>query len=588
MKLFTTHTRFLCRHLLPCTILLIGLLMLAPAVAAASDGNVTDDQEIVLVVGKSRVIRAPWPTVRVAVTDPKIADVQVLAPQQILLQAFKAGATDIILWGENGDDDIWQRTVRVKLDVDRFEGKLKSLFPDSQLKLAESDDVMIIRGLLRSTDEAEALEDCLAKTGLTYVNMTSIAGVQQVQLEVRVAEVSRRAVRAMGMNAFLADDNYFLGNRVGGSGGALVPSINAGVPSGTVISNNMDSAFAFAEDVVASPVITLFAGFPKSNLEVFLQALAENQYLRLLANPTLVALSGEQADFLAGGEFPIPVVQGNSSNNAVSIEYKQYGVRLLFKPIVLGDGSIRLTTTQEVSELTSTGSVTIQGFEVPALVMRKAETTLELNSGQTFAMAGLLQNTTSATTSRIPGLGDLPILGPLFRSVRYQQNETELVILITASLVEPISAGSPPPAPGFLHTPPSDWELYTKGRIAGKDIPTIDPKTRDWMEKLGLDELVGPGAWESFSEISLPPEVETEGEVIEQTDISDSDVEADDTADEQAVDTEPLAIKEDGEVDEQADDTASPDEMQKDDAIEPAKAGDPREDAKDQPPFHNL
>jgi len=468
-------------------------------------------------MGKSHIIEAPWPTVRVAVTDPTIADVQVISPQQILLQAFKPGATDIILWGEDGKD-IWQRTIRVRMDVDRFGGKLKDLFPESSLAVSDSDDVLIVRGLLRSTEEAEVLEDCLQKTGFNYVNMTSIAGVQQVQLEVRVAEVSRRAIRMMGMNAFLTDDNYFLGDRVGG----LVQGIDIGVPSGTVISNNMDSAFEFMGDVAAGPLVTLFAGFPKTNLEIFMQALAENQYLRLLANPTLVALSGEQADFLAGGEFPIPVVQGSSSNSAVSIEYKQYGVRLLFKPVVLGDGSIRLKTTQEVSELTSTGSVTIQGFEVPALVMRKVDTTLELNSGQTFAMAGLLQNTTSATTSRIPGLGDLPVLGPLFRSVRYQQNEPELVILVTASLVEPISAGSELPTPGFLHTPPSDWELYTKGRIAGKEIPPIDAQTREWLENLGLDELVGPGAWESFGKMTLPPDAQEEEQVDEAVEAGDA------------------------------------------------------------------
>jgi len=506
MKLFVKHRDSSYRCLLACIALLISSVLLSPAMAITSANSVLENQEIVLVVGKSRIIQTPWPTVRVAVTDPKVADVKVLAPQQVLLQALKAGATDIILWAENSDE-IWQRTVRVKIDADRFEGKLKELFPDSTLGVSESDDVLIVKGLLRSTDDAERLDDCLKKTGVTYVNMTSIAGVQQVQLEVRVAEVSRRAIRAMGMNAFKTDDKYFLGARVGSSsGGALVPSIDIGVPSGTTANGSLD--FAFNQSVAAGPLITLFAGFPKSDLEVFLQALAENQYLRLLANPTLVALSGEQADFLAGGEFPIPVVQSGTGNNAITIQYKQYGVGLSFRPVVLGDGSIRLETRQEVSELTSTGSVTIQGFEIPALVTRKAETTLELNSGQTFAMAGLLQNTTSATTSRIPGLGNLPVIGPLFRSVRYQNNETELVILVTASLVEPLSAGTQPPAPGFLHTPPSDWELYAEGRITGKEIPVIDAQTRQWLETMGLNDLIGPGAWESSGEMTLPPEAQ--------------------------------------------------------------------------------
>jgi pilus assembly protein CpaC len=180
-----------------------------------------------------------------------------------------------------------------------------------------------------------------------------------------------------------------------------------------------------------------------------------------------VALSGEEASFLAGGEFPIPIVQSSGgaggSSNAVTIQYKEYGVRVTFRPVVLGDGTIRLNTAPEVSNLSDVGAVVISGFRVPALITRKAETTLELNSGQTFAMAGLLQNTTEAQNSRVPGLGDLPILGPLFRSVRYQKKETELIILVTASLVEPMSLAEVPPLPGFLHSDPNDGSSILRG-----------------------------------------------------------------------------------------------------------------------------
>jgi pilus assembly protein CpaC len=285
----------------------------------------------------------------------------------------------------------------------------------------------------------------------------------------------------------------------------MIPSIDIGVPDGTVAGDT--TPFAFNQDVTAGPLVSIFAGFPRADFEFFLRALAENQALRVLANPTLVALSGEQATFLAGGEYPIPVVQGGTgggAGNAVTIQYKEYGVRLTFRPVVLGDGAIRLTAAPEVSDLSDAGAVTIQGFRVPALITRKAETTLELKSGQTFAMAGLLQHKSEAVNSRIPGLGDLPVLGPLFRSVRYQKNETELVVLVTASLVEPMSLAAPPPVPGFLDTDPNDWEFYLEGRIEGKKPAKISSDDAKWLKQRGLDRLMGPGAWDSYDDPTPP------------------------------------------------------------------------------------
>jgi pilus assembly protein CpaC len=295
------------------------------------------------------------------------------------------------------------------------------------------------------------------------------------------------------------------------STGATNTSIDIGVPSGTPAGDV--TPFEFLENASAGTA-TLFAGFPRADFEFFLQALIENQAVRLLANPTLVALSGEQASFLVGGEYPIPVVQGGGGGgggNAVTIEYKEYGVRLSFEPTVLGDGAIRLHTIPEVSSLSSAGAVTIQGFEVPALLTRKSETTLELNNGQSFAMAGLLMHENQANNARIPGLGDLPILGPLFRSVRYQKKETELVILVTASLVEPMSLASTPPLPGFSHTEPIAWQLYIDGRIEGKEPAKIDADHARWLEEMGLDRLVGPGAWDSWDDYNVSPSLNPAG-----------------------------------------------------------------------------
>jgi pilus assembly protein CpaC len=400
-----------------------------------------------------------------------------------------------------------QWKVQVSLDTARFKRKLEELFPECPLEVNQSEDVLIVKGLLRSTNQAEQLHSFLDKSGVTYVDMTSVAGVQQVQLQVRVAEVTRAAIRALGINAFHTDDDYFGGMRVGSAtGGALVPTIGMGPPAGTVVGDK--TSFEFHEDVTPSSLITIFAGVPRADFEVFLKAIAENQYLRILANPTLVAISGEvflkaiaenqylrilanptlvaisgeEASFLAGGEFPIPVPQtgaGGGQTAAITIEYKQFGIRLTFRPIVLGDGTIR----------------------IPTLLTRKAETTLELNSGQTFAMAGLIKHKIEAVNSRIPGLGDLPVLGPLFRSRRYQKDETELVVLVTASLVEPMSLAGTPPLPGFLHAEPNDWEFYLEGRIEGQKPAKIDSGDAEWLKQMGLDRLMGPGAWDSYDEV---------------------------------------------------------------------------------------
>lgn len=486
---------------------LVTVLSIPGSFEAAMAGVSPSGEEISLVVGRSVVIRAPWPTVRVAVTDPKVANVEALTPEQVLVQGLSVGTTDLILWGE-GEQRSQQQRITVKMDLQVIRQRLQQLFPTASLQLTDSGEVLVLQGTLRSADDAEQISRYLETAKVPYVNMTSVAGVQQVQLQVRVAEVSRQALRSLGINWFATGNDAFFGQRGGGSaGGSLVPGMDIGVPEATPVTTPTGGTnplpFQFLQDTSVSSGVSVFAGFPRANLEIFLQALAENQYLRILANPTLVALSGEQADFLAGGEFPIPVLQsggGGAAGNAVTIEYKEFGVLLSFRPVVLGDGGIRLRAMQEVSQLSDVGAVVVQGFQVPALVTRRAEATLELQSGQSFAMAGLLQRTDNAVTSRVPGLGDLPVVGPLFRSVRYQQQETELVILVTASLVEPLSLANTPPLPGATHTVPDDWELYLEGRISGKEPAKLDPASVQWLKDMGLDQLVGPGAWATYGE----------------------------------------------------------------------------------------
>ena len=454
------------------------------------------EEVITLPVGHSSVIKAPWLVKQVSVADPEIADVQVITPTQILVLGKQAGSTVLTVWNERGQS--WQTTVYVNVDLAKFKTDLARFLPGSKLSLSQSRDVVVITGSLRRAEHAASLHRFMDATGIKYVDMTNLTGVQQVMIKVRVAEASRTAIRALGINAFHTNEGFFGGSTINGN----TNSIDIGVPGGATAGNNLP--FIFNNPTSVGSATTLFAGFPDLDLQLFLEALADNQYIRVLAEPTLVAMTGEEASFLAGGEFPIPIVQGSSAGagSTITIEYKEFGVRLRFRPVVLGDGAIRLHVAPEVSDLSEIGAVVLDGFRIPSLLTRRAETTLEMKNGQTFAMAGLINRNITARAQKVPGLGDVPILGTLFRSVRYERGETELVVLATVSLVEPMNENTNNlPMPGDMHVQPSDWELYGQGDIQGK-TPTKKNMTHvsHWLEQRGLHRLKGPGAWTSYEQ----------------------------------------------------------------------------------------
>ncbi len=461
------------------------------AVAAAAE-------TIRVKVGQSTVVDTPWPVTRVSITQTDTADVQVLSPDQVLVQGKELGTTDLILWSEDGD--IWHRQLAVVIDLGYVQAELRKIFPGCELEVFQSQDVLVVSGSLRRADQVELLRRTLESFGIKYIDKTSVAGVQQVMIKIRVAEVSREAIRSLGVNAFYGGDEFVGASLIGPDGGGALNPISVGQPAGASALGNLP--FAFLADSAISTGITLFGAFPGSDLSLFIQALAENQYLRILAEPTLIALSGEEANFLAGGEFPVPVVQGSTAGagSTITIEYKEFGIRLNFLPHVLGENRIRLYVAPEVSDLSDVGAVEIEGFRIPSVLTRRAQTTLELRSGQTFAMAGLLSQFTNARNSKVPLLGDLPILGSLFRSVRYTQGETELVVLATASLIEPSVVSEDYPAPGSFHVTPDDWELYMDGRLDGMTPDRMTPADAAWLREKGLDRLQGPGAWATYDQ----------------------------------------------------------------------------------------
>ncbi len=302
-------------------------------------------------VGRSTVVPTPWPVKRVYATDVNVATVGAInaaavegaasasgAPEvttQVLVQGKAPGSTDVFVWSDKGE--MLQFRVDVKIDLAAIKAQIAKLFPDCQIEVGQSGQALVLSGVLAKAEEAEQVHNYFGTMGIKYVDLTTVAGLQQVQLKVVVAEASRTAIRALGINAVSAGSSAFGGATIGPDNGGAINPINI-APSG----NTGQTVFTTNSNV--APAVTLFGGIPSADLQVFVQALNENQYMRILAEPSLVALSGQDASFLAGGEFPIPVVQsvGVSASTSISIDYKEFGVRLQFRPTVLGDGTIRL------------------------------------------------------------------------------------------------------------------------------------------------------------------------------------------------------------------------------------------------------
>jgi pilus assembly protein CpaC len=452
-----------------------------------------ESKALSIVVGRSQHMSLPWPAKGVSITDPAVADVQILTPQILQVSGKSVGTTNVLVWGDSGQT--LEAKVDVNSDLDRLSSELATIFPASSIKLSQSQNAMLVSGSFERAEQSEILHRYLDAQKVNYVDLTTLAGVQQVQVQVRMAEVSRTAIRALGVSGVVAGSDAFGGTNLGGLNPTSI------TPSTGPFSGRLP--FDIRDAGGLSPSVTLFGGLTSGDLAMFVRALAENDYLRILAEPNLVALSGAEANFLAGGEVPIPVVQGGAgAAGSISIEFKPFGISLKFRPTVVGEGGIRLEVASEVSEVSENVETLTQigPVKTPSFITRRAETTLEIKSGQTFAMAGLLSEHTTAISSRVPGLGDLPILGALFRSVEYKKGETELLILVTASLVEPVSELSLPSLPGAVHVEPSDWELYFEGRLGGRYQPSPSEQDAQSMKALGFERLRGPGAWMNYGQ----------------------------------------------------------------------------------------
>ena len=427
--------------------LAVGLGSVAAAAPAAAQSVASTPSETLnLSQGTGTLVRLSGPMTDVFISNDSVADVQVRSASQLYIFGKGRGETTVYATGKGGRV-VYSANVRVGHNISSVGEMLNLAMPEANISATPMNNLVLLTGTVSApedVEEAQRLVQAYVGEGTQVVSRLRSATPLQVTLKVKIAEVSRTLLKSIGVN-LLAESG---GIGIMQGQGIFLPPPGEVSETGPQVLRNVIGSTLFGQG-------KLFGIDVLSSLD-----LAETDGLvTTLAEPNLTALSGETASFLAGGEFPIPVSQ---SLGSVAIEYKQYGVSLAFTPIVLADGRISMRVRPEVSELSAEGSIRLNGFDVPALTTRRAETTVELGSGQSFMLAGLLRNTNTNNIDKAPFLGDLPILGALFRSTSFRRQESELVIIVTPYLVRPVSGRMALPTDGYRA--PTDAERIFLGQ----------------------------------------------------------------------------------------------------------------------------
>lgn len=489
--------------------IVLGLLVFTffPRSLAAQDVEVIEAGEAALELetNKGLLVRLPGPAETVFIANPEIADIQVKSPRLVYIFGKKPG--DTTLYAADGNERILAtKQVYVNHNITRLKSALSGLLPTARFDVQSVGDSLMLTGNVASASEAENARMLAARfTGdpEKVINRIAVDAPNQVHLRVRVAEVSRDVIKQIGINweSVFNTGSFLFGLATGNPvlvAGTLAPTNNplAVAPFGAFdpLGDALITRDFRLRNVGGAQTTTnsLFGNFASGSVDLnaVIDALEDEGFISVLAEPNLTSMSGETASFLAGGEFPIPVPQ---DANTITIEFKKFGVGLAFTPTLTGERRINLQVRPEVSELSNAGAIQFSGFTIPALTSRRAETTVELASGQSFAIAGLLQNNVTHDINKFPGLGDLPILGALFRSDTFQRNESELVIIVTPYIVRPVSeARLAAPTDGYES--PSDAAHYFKGhhykqRPAGEAPPTAQSQPAGSPER--REEPVG-------------------------------------------------------------------------------------------------
>lgn len=494
------------------------------------------DTAIELIVGQGRVLTFRQPieaeegVAMIALGNPAVADFTIMPnPRMIRLRGISPGVTDVAITTAGGQSYVFE--VHVVYDLQLLHAQLRQIFPEAMIRVSQIQEHLVVEGQARSTQQATQIVQTLqaylfsmlppelkssqqedegslarppmmggsgrangengengANGGLPpgyaaerrrgdqsskdtlapqVINLLQVPGVQQVMLQVKIAELDRTALREIGADMFY-----------GGTSGSF----------GTQVSHSAATLFGLAP----STGTTAFAIFPNAQFDIMLRALRRNSIVSIMAEPNLVAMNGQEASFLAGGEFPVPIPQaggGGGISNAVTIEFKQFGTMLNFVPTILDDETIRLTVSPEVSTIDEAIGVQFSGFQIPGVQTRRLSTVVELKQGETLALAGLLQQEMNAQTSRIPLVGDLPYVGNFFGNTQHNRQEKELLVLVTPYLVSPMRSDQVAPVPGSEINDPNDLELYLLGRIEGRTGRPHRPTT-NWDDPLNLVDLM--------------------------------------------------------------------------------------------------
>ena len=435
----------------------------------------SEGQALHILVGKSVVVNVQAPITRVLSSNPAVIETLATSPTEIVVEGRAAGSSSLILWDQSGRSQMLD--VIVDVDVSGLRSAIERTYPDQHIDVQADGGRLILTG---KVTDPKMIED-LAKMSGVYSNQIvnsltlGTSHDRQVLLEVKFAEVDRTKFAQFGVNLLSTGAGNTLGTTTTGQFGGFGPQhitdiAGPGTHSGTFTTdqtlNNVLNIFLFRFDIHFGAVI---------------QDLEQKSVLQILAEPNLMALNGQKATFLAGGEFPFPLVQPGNGFTAVTIQFKPFGVKLDFTGNISNDGTIRLHVAPEVSTLDFTNALAIQGFTIPAISTRRAETDIELKDGQSFGIAGLLDNRAQAQLNKIPGIGDVPVLGQLFRSRNINKSKTELLVLVTPHIIDPVHTTTPPPANPNLSVPFLDkpkFDEHMPGHEKTESSPSPTPSAK--------------------------------------------------------------------------------------------------------------
>jgi pilus assembly protein CpaC len=413
-----------------------------PPQDAPQDTPATGARELFVTVGKSLLVDSPTAIRRVSIANPAVADAIATTPREVLVNGKGPGETSLIVWQENGNRLIFDLLVQPSTArLDAINRELQQELADEKVSITLEDGIPFLRGTARdltSADRAMAIASTLGKpVNLLRVDVPPVEA--QILIKVRFVDVDRSHSTQLGLNLFSTGAT----NTVG--------SVSTGAfPAPTLSTTPTSAGSPSTTNFSLTNALNLFFFRPDLNLGATIEALQANSWLEILAEPNVLTSNNRTASFLAGGEFPFPTLQGGGAGlGAVTIQFREFGVRINFTPTVTPRGTIRLQVAPEVSSLDFADGLTFEGFTIPALSTRRVQTDIELESGQSFAIGGLLDNRVTDTLSKIPGLGDIPFFGKLFRSRNLQKTNSELLIIVTPEIVRPIPAGQPLPALKF-------------------------------------------------------------------------------------------------------------------------------------------